>query len=111
MTTDKKAIKYDSDKRQWDLLPMDAVEEIVKVLEFGANKYAPNNWKEHGGFKWVRVLNSLRRHLYAFIRGEDNDPETGISHLAHAGCNVLFLLHYTLNREKFSQNDNRDTNE
>lgn len=101
------SVKFDNGKTQWHLLPWDAVEEITKVLEFGAGKYNPWNWVDGGGFPYTRLFNSSMRHFIAwFWRKEDNDRETGISHLAHLGCNVLFLLHYVLNN-KFSKNDDR----
>lgn len=83
-------IKYDTGKRQWDLLPFDSVAKIVEVLEFGAKKYTARNWEL--GFAYSRIFNSLQRHLIAWFQGEDNDPETGLSHMAHAACNTLFLL-------------------
>lgn len=104
-----KAVKFDNDKVDWMILPYDALEEIVKVMEFGAKKYARGNFASGEGLEYTRVLNSLMRHILAFSRGEDLDPETGISHMAHAGCNVLFLLHYIKNPEKFKNNDNRAT--
>lgn len=88
-------IKYDQEKPRWELLPFEAVEEIVKVLTYGAKKYEDDNWKKGGGFEYRRVFSSLMRHLTAWYSGEDSDPETGFSHLAHAGCNILFLLYYT----------------
>jgi hypothetical protein len=101
------ATKFDDGKRDWSLLPIDSIEEIVKVLEFGAFKYSAYNWAANGGFKYTRVLNAMMRHLFAFMRGEDNDPETGLSHIAHLGCNVLFLLHFIKHSEKYSTNDDR----
>lgn len=90
-------IKHDSEKpSRPELLPPEALEEISKVLAFGAKKYADNNWR--GGFKWTRVLGATFRHLYSWARGEDKDPETGLSHLAHAGCNVLFLLTFEVTK-------------
>jgi hypothetical protein len=79
-------------KLRWSLLPLDAVEEIVKVLEHGAKKYSVDNWKyvENGT---ERYWDSLVRHIMAWKQGEIIDPESGLSHLAHAGCNVLFLLY------------------
>lgn len=103
------AVKFDNDKVDWMILPYDALEEIIKVMEFGARKYARGNFASGEGLEYTRVLNSLMRHILAFSRGEDLDPETGISHMAHAGCNVLFLLHYIKNPEKFKNNDNRAT--
>lgn len=102
------ATKHDNGKTDWSLLPWDAVEEIIKVLQFGAGKYSPWNWAENGGFKFNRLFNSSMRHFVAwFWRREDLDPETGLSHMAHLGCNILFLLHYVLNGNKFKNNDNR----
>ena len=102
------ATKHDQGKTQWHLLPWDSVEEIVRVMEFGAGKYNPFNWMENGGFKYSRIFNSSMRHFIAwFWHREDLDPETGLSHLAHLGCNVLFLLHYVLNKEKYATNDDR----
>lgn len=102
------AVKFDADKLDWSLLPWDTLEEIIKVLQFGAGKYSPWNWAEGDGFKYNRLFNSSMRHFIAwFWRREDKDPETGLSHIAHLGCNVLFLLHYILNGNKFKNNDNR----
>ena len=99
------AVRYDSGKANWSLMPFEAVEEINKVLEFGAKKYAAHNWTEGTGFSYVRVLNSLLRHVFAFMRGEDNDPESGLSHMAHAGCNVLFLLYYIKHKDRYANDD------
>lgn len=82
--------KADDGKLPYDLLPSDAIEEIVKVLDFGAKKYAAHNWCK--GMRWGRVFAAMMRHGWAWWRGEDKDPETGLSHLAHLGCCCLFLL-------------------
>lgn len=84
------AIKLDGEKPRVDLLPAVALEEIAKVLTFGAKKY--DNWNWAKGFKWSRLLGAAGRHLFAFMRGEDKDSESGLSHLAHLGCCVVFLL-------------------
>jgi hypothetical protein len=86
--------KDDQDKTRWDLLPPDALEEIAKVLTFGANKYNDRNWEK--GMKWHRPFGALMRHMWAWWRGAGPDEETGLSHLAHAGCCLLFLLSYEL---------------
>lgn len=83
--------KFDAIKDRWDLLPWDAAAEIVKVLTFGARKYAPNNWKYVDQAR-DRYFAALQRHMSAWWGGERLDPETGLSHLAHAGCCLLFLL-------------------
>jgi hypothetical protein len=89
----------------WDLFPWDAAEKIVDVLNFGAQKYAARNWEQ--GIKYGRVFAACIRHLTAWfmckVTGKTaKDPETGISHLGHAGCCLLFLLAYeTRGMEKF----------
>jgi len=88
------ALKYDATKTPVELLPSEAMLEIAKVLGFGALKYDAHNWRK--GLAWSRLIGATMRHLWAFARGEDNDPESGLSHLAHAGCCVLFLLTYQL---------------
>lgn len=98
-------VKHDTSKTDWSLVPMESVEEIAKVLEFGAKKYSANNWRTGKGFNYTRVLNSLRRHIYAWSKGEDLDPESGLNHLAHAGCNVLFLLYYVQHKDRFNNDD------
>lgn len=84
--------KDDHDKAPWHLLPPDALKQIVLVLQFGADKYGDRNWEK--GMNWSRPFSALMRHMWAWWRGEDRDPETGLSHLAHAGCCILFLLDY-----------------
>ena len=99
------AVKFDSGKSDWSLMPFEAVEEINKVLEFGAKKYAAHNWTQGDGFRYTRVLNSLFRHLFAWSRGEDLDPESGLSHLAHAGCNIIFLIYYNKYKDRYRNDD------
>jgi hypothetical protein len=84
-------MKFDGGKRDFTLLPWASVEEIVKVLEFGAQKYARDNWKQVEDAQH-RYTKAALRHLVAYTQGEVNDPESGLPHLAHLGCCVLFLL-------------------
>jgi hypothetical protein len=84
--------KHDAGKVRLDLLPYESLEEIGKVLTFGASKYDDHNWR--GGMAWSRLLGALLRHIFAWASGQDKDPETGLSHLAHAGCCIVFLLSY-----------------
>ena len=88
----KEGTKHDIGKPRFDLVPPEALEEIVKVLTFGASKYAARNWEK--GIQYGRVYGALQRHLSAFWKGEDKDPETDLPHLAHAGCCLFFLLTY-----------------
>lgn len=89
-------IKYDGGKaplaNYLSLWSMTAIIETGKVLEFGGKKYGYFNWKK--GLAWLRVLSAVFRHLTAWMMGQDKDPETGLSHLAHAMCGIMFLLEY-----------------
>lgn len=88
----KEGTKYDSGKPRVDLLPTKGLVEIAKVLDFGSKKYDAHNWRK--GINYSRVYSALQRHLMTWNDGETVDPETGINHLAHAGCNILFLLEF-----------------
>ncbi len=83
------AERFNDNKIKWSLVSWKALEPMVKVLMFGANKYSPNNWQK--GLKYSEISESLQRHLYAFMEGEENDPESKLSHLGHILCNAMFL--------------------
>lgn len=70
--------------------------EIARVLDFGAKKYARDNWRKGGGLTQCRVIAAALRHIAAYREGEELDPETGLSHLAHAACELLFALTFAL---------------
>lgn len=99
MTETGDNLKKDYGKVTWHLMPMKAVAEIVKVLMFGAKKYAPEGWKELIHDRG-RVENALMRHIIAHKEGEVLDKETGLPHMAHAGCNIIFLLWFWLEDQK-----------
>lgn len=75
---------------RYDLLPRQGLDAIARVFAFGATKYADNNWRR--GYEWSKSYAALQRHLTAFWDGETVDPESGESHLAHAGFHVLAIL-------------------
>lgn len=87
-------IKHDQQKIRWDLIPYDAVNEIAKVLTFGAAKYEARNWEK--GMNWSRAFGALQRHLTRWFHGQDKDKETRLTHLANAGCCLFFLLAWEL---------------
>lgn len=88
--------KHDDGKNRLELIPVEAIEQIGLAYTFGAKKYADNNWR--GGFKWTRLVAALLRHTYSWMAGESKDPESGLSHLAHAGaCLTMLIAHEQLN--------------
>lgn len=99
-TKDPKAgVKYDAGKPQPRLLPVRAVNAIVGVLTFGAQKYCADNWK-YVDNPVERYTDAMLRHIFAWMEGETLDPESGLHHLAHAGCCLLFLLWFETAPEK-----------
>lgn len=83
--------KDDAGKLPMDLIPWRAIERIAAVLEYGARKYAPENWRKVPDPR-RRYFAAGMRHLVAWWQGQENDPESGLPHLAHAGACLLFLL-------------------
>jgi len=84
--------KADAGKNRLELLPFDALDEVGQVMTLGAAKYGDRNWER--GINYDRVFGALMRHAWAWFRGQDKDPETGLSHMAHCAANALFLLSY-----------------
>lgn len=86
-----RGVKNDEGKLRYDLLPCEALSDIVSVLTMGANKYGPNNWDKVDDYK-DRYFAAAQRHLWAWKSGELIDDESGKSHLAHAICSLMFIL-------------------
>lgn len=81
------------------MLKPEALDEVVKVLTYGAQKYSPDNWKYVDNMQ-ERYFNASQRHMWAYKRGEIRDAESSYQHLAHAICNLMFLLQYEIDEEK-----------
>lgn len=98
-----KGRKFDGGKLEYGLLPPKALEETVKVLTFGAQKYERDNWQHVDDAK-RRYFDALQRHVWAWKQGEKIDPESGIHHLGHAMCCLMFLFEhdtiYSLHNEE-----------
>lgn len=107
-------LRFNNGKLRYDLIHPKALEDMVKVLTYGAEKYTmyddagnmlndgANNWRN--GFSWKSVIASLKRHLAAIELGEDYDTDTGMLHITHAACNVHFLNAFY---HDFPQGDDR----
>jgi len=95
------AMRFNEGKVQWALVHFKSLEPMVRVLEFGAKKYAPNNWKK--GLPDRQVMESMQRHLAAMIDGEENDSETGLPHVGHIMCNCMFLSYQQLQRHESTE--------
>jgi hypothetical protein len=91
-------VKHDAGKLPMSLIPPIAIEEMATVLGYGAKKYAPHNWRSVGDDWEDRYMSAALRHMMAHMRGERCDTESGISHLAHALCNLAFLVELAAER-------------
>ena len=95
--------RFNDGKVDYSLLPLATLEDEIKVWMAGAKKYSRHNWMK--GMSWSAVLASCMRHLAAWQAGEDNDPETGLPHIAHAMCNLRML---TLYAKTYQEGDDRE---
>jgi hypothetical protein len=86
-------MKFDRGKTQYSLVPPRALHDLAEVMTYGADKYAPDNWRKVDDPE-NRYYNALMRHLEAYRRGEGVDPESGLPHLAHVMANATFLLEF-----------------
>lgn len=84
--------KFDQGKPRMDLISHYSMIELAKVLSFGAEKYDSWNWSK--GIVYSRVTAAVYRHMGAWNNREDKDPESNLSHLAHALCGLMFLVDY-----------------
>jgi hypothetical protein len=91
--------KYDEDKLRYDLVPPQAIKALAETLTIGAIKYAPNSWQIVPDAE-RRYTAAMMRHFEAYRSGEEFDPETKLSHLAHCIANISFLLYFQSERIK-----------
>lgn len=96
----EKGKKYDAGKPLIALIEPDFLEQMGKVLTYGANKYGLYNWQN--GLEVHRIQSALMRHYCAYKKGErfdvealvDKDQPTELNHLAQIAVNAMFLEYY-----------------
>lgn len=89
--------KDDHGKPRADLEPPRAQEELWRVLGFGAVEYGPNNWHQVEDLR-NRYVAAALRHINSFRQGKTLDVKSGLHHLAHAVCSLMFVLEDELER-------------
>lgn len=94
--------RFNANKPEFHQLPLFSLVGVIRILEYGAKKYAPGNWLK--GQPWTVPFDSMMRHMAAWQRGEELDSESGLPHLDHALCNLIFLSAY---RDVYPEGDNR----
>lgn len=87
------------------LIPWDAMDEVARVYNAGAEKYAAHNWRR--GYEWSKSFSAACRHLFAFWKGEEIDPELGTRHLAMAIFHLLGMLAFSMDKERYGGFDDR----
>jgi hypothetical protein len=104
-------MKKDHGKPRWELVPFEALEGMVRILEFGAEKYSAHGWKQlNSPEDRERIMAALLRHTFALMRGETIDPESGMPHIFHMQCNTMFLGYFEYkDQEAFSDADDAIT--
>jgi hypothetical protein len=69
-----------------------AIRGAAAILAPGAEKYGRKDWEK--GMPKEEVIDSLMRHLLAYVGGEDLDPDTGLPHVDAVTCNALMLAEF-----------------
>jgi len=82
--------KLDFGKPPLELLDRVALVETALVLRHGEQKYGAFNWRK--GLSQRRALGAALRHIYAHLDREDIDQDSGLLHLAHAMCELMFAI-------------------
>lgn len=85
-------LRYNNGKLMYDLIEPYQLEALAGVNTKGAEKYTKYNWCK--GQAWSTMLASMKRHIAAFEKGEDYDPESGNLHMAHAAWNALAIVSF-----------------
>ena len=88
--------KDDAGKLRESLICQDFVDQMIHVLEHGADRYGEWNWMKGGD--WTRFSNANARHIKAWKNFETVDKDSGINHLAHAAVNLMFLYCFEVNK-------------
>lgn len=72
------------------LLPVEAIVEGIKAMEFGAQKYGVDQWREVDMDR-REFIDALERHLIALKQGETHAQDSGVHHLGHiiANCGII----------------------
>lgn len=81
-----------SKKAPLHLIPPALNEAMAFALSAGAKKYGAWNWRRGARISAMTYVGAIRRHLDAWMDGEDLDKETNECHLAHIAASCAILL-------------------
>jgi hypothetical protein len=108
-----RAVRNNSGKLRYDLIPPYPMEQIAKLFTYGAKKYSPNNWKK--GMPWSECEAALKRHLAAYDANEDYDYDSECAgciagdcdnhsrlyHMVSVAWNAIVLIDYYKSNPQF----------
>jgi hypothetical protein len=92
VSVDNGGLRFNNGKPRFDLMPPEALIALADHYQKGAEKYADRNWER--GMDWGKCFASMERHAWAWMSGEDIDPETGSHHMVAVAWNALALYVY-----------------
>lgn len=81
-------------KQPYRHIPPVAIAAEGRVMAGGADKYGSFNWGEAGVVASV-YYDAIKRHLEAWWTGQNNDSDSGESHLAHIRACAGILIDCT----------------
>lgn len=97
-----RAFNPNENKLTWTILDIEAIEGMIKVMMWGAsNRGGEENWKK--GYNQKDLQDSMMRHNTALIKGEENDPDTGLPHEFHLMCKAMFYSFHRRNKSFLSE--------
>ncbi len=102
-------VRFNEGKPRWSLVHYQSMVPMIRVLEYGAEKYDDHNWKK--GLVPVEVLECLQRHVAALMDGEEFDKESGQPHIGHILCNAMFYSYFTTTEEGIKKARQQEPND
>lgn len=75
----------------WSVFPRWVMLAVGRVMSVGAAKYGAFNYRETNISASV-YQDAMERHMQLWFDGEDDDPETGVSHLASVIASAALLM-------------------
>lgn len=98
-------LRFNEGKPRYDLIPPEFMDALAAHFEIGSRKYSDRNWER--GMGWCKCFASMMRHAWAWMRGEDIDPETGSHHMISVAWNAMAI--YTYAARKIGEDDRPNT--
>ena len=83
------SMKDSKGKTKLSLVPYYGMVAVAKVREYGVKKYGdPDGWKEVSPMEFI---DAALRHIGKYLAESDYDEESGLHHISHAACNLMFV--------------------